>query len=44
MAEPVVLDVRTPDQWEPWLECNHDAAQEVWLQLLNKNAPSARPG
>jgi rhodanese-related sulfurtransferase len=44
MAEPVVLDVRTPDQWEHWLECNHDAAQEVWLRLLNKNAPSARPG
>jgi uncharacterized protein YdeI (YjbR/CyaY-like superfamily) len=41
MAEPVVLDVRTPDQWEHWLECNHDAAQEVWLRLLNKNAPES---
>ena len=39
MSELTVLDVRTADAWEQWLERNHDAAQEVWLRLLNKNAP-----
>ena len=39
MSELTVLDVRTPDAWEQWLERNHDAAQEVWLRLLNKNSP-----
>jgi uncharacterized protein YdeI (YjbR/CyaY-like superfamily) len=42
MTEPEVLDVRTPEQWEDWLERNHDAASEVWLRLFNKNAPEPR--
>jgi uncharacterized protein YdeI (YjbR/CyaY-like superfamily) len=36
-----VLDVRTPQQWEGWLEHNHDGASEIWLRLLNKNPPEA---
>ncbi|MDT7730857.1 MAG: hypothetical protein QOK45_1110, partial [Mycobacterium sp.] len=39
MTERQVLDARTPRQWEQWLEANHDAASEIWLRLLNKNAP-----
>jgi uncharacterized protein YdeI (YjbR/CyaY-like superfamily) len=39
MTEQQVLDARTPQQWEEWLEHNHDRAGEVWLRLLNKNAP-----
>ncbi|HKH52116.1 MAG TPA: hypothetical protein VKA77_10040 [Mycobacterium sp.] len=42
MTERQVLDARTPRQWEQWLERNHDAANEIWLRLLNKNA--AEPG
>lgn len=38
-AERLVLDVRTPREWEQWLEGNHQSAQEMWLRLLNKNAP-----
>jgi len=38
-TEPSVLDLRTSRQWEHWLERNHNAASEVWLRLLNKNAP-----
>jgi uncharacterized protein YdeI (YjbR/CyaY-like superfamily) len=39
MTERQVLDARTPDEWEEWLERNHDSAGEIWLRLLNKNAP-----
>jgi uncharacterized protein YdeI (YjbR/CyaY-like superfamily) len=42
MTERQVLDARTPRHWEQWLERNHDAANEIWLRLLNKNA--AEPG
>ena len=41
MGEPTVLDARTADAWEQWLERNHDAVPEVWLRLLNKNALEA---
>jgi uncharacterized protein YdeI (YjbR/CyaY-like superfamily) len=41
MTERHVLDARTPRQWEEWLEHNHDAASEIWLRLMNKNAPEA---
>jgi uncharacterized protein YdeI (YjbR/CyaY-like superfamily) len=41
MIERQVLDARTPQQWEEWLERNHDATSEIWLRLLNKNAPEA---
>jgi uncharacterized protein YdeI (YjbR/CyaY-like superfamily) len=39
MSEREVLHARTPEEWEEWLARNHDAASEVWLRLLNKNAP-----
>ena len=39
MTDRHVLDARTAQQWEQWLERNHDAASEIWLRLLNKNAP-----
>jgi uncharacterized protein YdeI (YjbR/CyaY-like superfamily) len=39
MTERQVLDARTAQQWEEWLEHNHGAANEIWLRLLNKNAP-----
>jgi uncharacterized protein YdeI (YjbR/CyaY-like superfamily) len=39
MTERQVLDACTPRQWEQWLEHNHDTANEIWLRLLNKNAP-----
>ena len=39
MTEREVLDARTARQWEQWLERNHDTASEIWLRLLNKNAP-----
>ena len=39
MTEQQVLDARTPQKWEEWLEHNHDRAGEIWLRLLNKNAP-----
>jgi uncharacterized protein YdeI (YjbR/CyaY-like superfamily) len=38
MTEPEVVDARTPQEWEDWLERNHGAASEVWLRLFNKNA------
>jgi uncharacterized protein YdeI (YjbR/CyaY-like superfamily) len=41
MTERQVLDARTPQQWEAWLERNHEAADEIWLRLMNKNAPKA---
>jgi uncharacterized protein YdeI (YjbR/CyaY-like superfamily) len=41
VTERQVLDARTPHQWEQWLEANHDAASEIWLRLLNKNAPES---
>jgi len=42
MTEREILDVRTSREWEDWLAGNHDAASEIWLRLLNKNA--AEPG
>ena len=39
MTEREVLDVRTAHEWEDWLARNHDEASEIWLRLLNKNAP-----
>jgi uncharacterized protein YdeI (YjbR/CyaY-like superfamily) len=39
MTERQVLDARTAQQWQEWLERNHEAAEEVWLRLMNKNAP-----
>jgi uncharacterized protein YdeI (YjbR/CyaY-like superfamily) len=38
MTERDVLDVRSPQQWEEWLERNYDTATEVWLRLFNKAA------
>ena len=42
MNDPVtdrpVLDVRSPEQWEQWLESNHDTVTEVWVRLFNKAA------
>ncbi|MDT5190978.1 MAG: hypothetical protein QOI28_3229 [Mycobacterium sp.] len=37
-TERFVLDVRSPAQWEQWLEVNHDTVTEVWLRLFNKGA------
>jgi uncharacterized protein YdeI (YjbR/CyaY-like superfamily) len=37
-TERVVVDVRSPAEWERWLELNHDTAAEVWLRLFNKSA------
>lgn len=34
----VVVDARSPRQWEEWLEANHESAAEVWLRLFNKSA------
>jgi uncharacterized protein YdeI (YjbR/CyaY-like superfamily) len=39
MTQRTVLDIRTPAEWQAWMERNHGAVQEVWLRLLNKNAP-----
>jgi uncharacterized protein YdeI (YjbR/CyaY-like superfamily) len=33
-----VLDVRSPEQWEQWLESNHDTVTKVWVRLFNKAA------
>ncbi len=38
MTDRHVLDVRSPQQWEQWLEDNHDGATEVWVRLFNKAA------
>jgi len=38
MTDQAVLDVRSPRQWEEWLELNHDSVTEVWLRLFNKAA------
>ena len=38
MTERDVLDVRSPQQWEEWLERNHDVVTEVWPRLFNKAA------
>jgi uncharacterized protein YdeI (YjbR/CyaY-like superfamily) len=38
MTDLEVLDVRSPRQWEEWLEHNHDTVTEVWLRLFNKAA------
>lgn len=42
ITEREMLDVRTPREWEQWLERNHDGAPEVWLRLFSKTA--AQPG
>ena len=39
MTEREVLDARTANEWEDWLARNHVEASEIWLRLLNKNAP-----
>jgi uncharacterized protein YdeI (YjbR/CyaY-like superfamily) len=39
MTERQVLDARSVQQWEEWLERNHEATEEIWLRLMNKNAP-----
>lgn len=36
--DPILLDVASPEQWEQWLEANHDTVTEVWLRLFNKSA------
>jgi uncharacterized protein YdeI (YjbR/CyaY-like superfamily) len=36
VTELNVLDVRSPEQWEQWLEDNHDTVTEVWVRLFNK--------
>ena len=42
MSEPVVLDVRSPDEWEHWLGANHEETVEgVWLRLFKKGQPDA---
>jgi uncharacterized protein YdeI (YjbR/CyaY-like superfamily) len=38
MPDRLVLDVRSPRQWEHWLESNHDTVTEVWVRLFNKAA------
>lgn len=38
VPDRLVLDVRSPQQWEHWLESNHDTASEVWVRLFNKAA------
>jgi len=41
--EPAVLDVRTVEQWERWLDANHEKKQEgVWLRLFKKGQPEAK--
>jgi uncharacterized protein YdeI (YjbR/CyaY-like superfamily) len=35
----MVLDLRAPGNWEDWLQHHHETAPDVWLRLLNKNAP-----
>jgi uncharacterized protein YdeI (YjbR/CyaY-like superfamily) len=37
-GERFVLDARSPEHWEQWLEHNHESASEVWLRLFNKAA------
>jgi uncharacterized protein YdeI (YjbR/CyaY-like superfamily) len=29
MTDRKVLDVHSPQQWEEWLECNHDSVDDV---------------
>jgi uncharacterized protein YdeI (YjbR/CyaY-like superfamily) len=37
-----VLDLRSPAEWERWLEQNHEAKQEgAWLRLFKKGHPDA---
>jgi uncharacterized protein YdeI (YjbR/CyaY-like superfamily) len=38
MSDRFVLDVRSSQQWEDWLEDNHDSVTEVWLRLFNRSA------
>jgi len=37
-ADRHVLEARSAQQWESWLEDNHDSAAEVWLRLYNKTS------
>ena len=37
-ADRRVLDARSAEQWENWLETHHDSTAEVWLRLFNKAA------
>jgi uncharacterized protein YdeI (YjbR/CyaY-like superfamily) len=40
--EPALLDVRTPEDWEAWLETHHETTDEgVWLRLFRKGASDA---
>jgi uncharacterized protein YdeI (YjbR/CyaY-like superfamily) len=36
MSDRFVLNVRSSQQWEDWLEDNHDSVTEVWLRLFNR--------
>ena len=38
MTERSVLDVRSAQEWQDWLDQHHDATAEVWLRLFNKSA------
>jgi len=42
--DPDILDVRTPAEWERWLDRHHASAPEVWLRLFNKNSPEPGVG
>lgn len=37
-ADRHVLEARSAEQWERWLETNHDSTTEVWLRLFNKSS------
>lgn len=38
MTEREVVEARSMQDWETWLERNHAEATEVWVRLVNKNA------
>jgi len=33
-----VLECASAEEWEEWLEANHDSAREVWLRLAKKGS------
>jgi uncharacterized protein YdeI (YjbR/CyaY-like superfamily) len=41
VKERPALDCATRNEWEAWIEANHDTETEIWLRLAKKGADAA---
>jgi len=36
--EPLVMEFRTPADWQTWLQVNHDLPEGIWLKIAKKDS------